>query len=67
MKELTTSPYFFSIDLNMFARFDEIPAMVSQDIKETKRYRRTDQRMDNAKTVYPHKHSLQSYNYHYFY
>ena len=42
--------------LNMFARFDENPAM-TQDIKETKRYGRTDActhgRMDNVKTVYP--------------
>ena len=30
----------------MFARFDENPAMTLQDIKETKRYRRTDGRMD---------------------
>ena len=28
--------------MNMFARFDENPAMTLQDIKETKRYRRTD-------------------------
>ena len=27
--------------MNMFARFDENPAMTLQDIKETKRYRRT--------------------------
>ena len=33
----------------MFARFDENPAMILQDIKETKHYGRT----DNAKTVYP--------------
>ena len=31
----------------MFAKFDEIPAMTLQDIKETKRYRRT------HGTVYP--------------
>ena len=41
----------------MFARFDENPAMTLQDIKETKRYGRTDGRrhtcMDNVKTVYP--------------
>ena len=49
----------------MFARFDENPAMTLQDIKETKRYRRTDGWMhaqthththahtDNVKTVYP--------------
>ena len=35
--------------MNMFARFDENPAMNLQDIKETKRYGRT----DNVKTVYP--------------
>ena len=47
--------------MNMFARFDENPAMTLQDIKETKRYRRTDgrtdgrthARTDNVKTVYP--------------
>ena len=35
--------------MNMFARFDENPAMTLQVIKETKRYGRT----DNVKTVYP--------------
>ena len=35
--------------MNMFARFNENPAMILQDIKETKRYGRT----DNVKTVYP--------------
>ena len=39
--------------MNMFARFDENPAMTLQDIKETKRYGRTDARTDNMKTVYP--------------
>ena len=39
--------------MNMFARFDENPAMTLQDIKETKRYGRTDAQMDNVKTVYP--------------
>ena len=43
--------------MNMFARFDENPAMTLQDIKETKRYgwthTRTDARTDNVKTVYP--------------
>ena len=37
----------------MFARFDENPAMTLEDIKETKRYRWTDGRTDNVKTVYP--------------
>ena len=35
--------------MNMFARFNENPAMTLQDIKETKCYGRT----DNVKTVYP--------------
>ena len=35
--------------MNMFARFDENPAMTLQDIKETKRYGRT----GNVNTVYP--------------
>ena len=39
--------------MNMFARFDENPAMNLQDIKETKRDARTDGRTDNVKTVYP--------------
>ena len=30
--------------MNMFARFDENPALALQDIKETKRYGRTDGR-----------------------
>ena len=42
----------------MFARFNENPAMILQDIKETKRYGRMDactddKRTDNMKTVYP--------------
>ena len=32
----------------MFARFDENPAMTLQDIKETKRYGRTDGRKDGS-------------------
>ena len=43
--------------MNMFARFDENPAMTLRVIKETKRYgrtdTRTDTRTDNVKTVYP--------------
>ena len=51
--------------MNMFARFDENPAMTLGVIKETKRYgrtdgrthrrtdARTDGRTDNVKTVYP--------------
>ena len=46
--------------MNMFARFDENPAMTLQDIKETKRYGRTDgcthgrtHARTDVKTVYP--------------
>ena len=39
--------------MNMFARFDENPAKTLQDIKKTKRDRRTHGRTDNVKTVYP--------------
>ena len=39
--------------MNMFARFDENPAMTLQNIKETKHYRWMDGRTDNVKTVYP--------------
>ena len=39
--------------MNMFARFDENPAMTLRVIQETKRYGRTDARTDNVKTVYP--------------
>ena len=51
--ELAPSPNFFvqSICLaymDMFARFDENPAMTLQDIKETKCYGRTDGRCENS-------------------
>ena len=51
LKELAPSPYFFVksiclVDMNMFARFDEIPVMTLQIIKETKHG------SDNIKTVY---------------
>ena len=43
--------------MNVFAKFDEIPSMTLQDIKETKRYGHTFVRSfvysDNGKTVYP--------------
>ena len=56
--ELAPSPYFFVLSIclaymNMFARFDENPAMNLQGIKETKLYGRTHGRTDNVKTVYP--------------
>ena len=51
LTELAPSPYFFVLSIclaymNMFARFDENPAMTLQDIKKTKRYGRMDARMD---------------------
>ena len=43
--------------MNVFAKFDENPLMILQDIKETKRYGhtviRSFVRTDNVKTVYP--------------
>ena len=53
--ELAPSPYFFveSICLaymNMFARFVENPALTLQDIKEIKRYGRTDGRTHGRTT-----------------
>ena len=42
--------------MNVFAKFDEIPSKILQDIKETKRYGHksvSDTRLDNVKTVYP--------------
>ena len=56
--EFAPSPYFFVLSIchsymNMFARFDENPAMTFQDIKKTKRYGRMHGRTDNVKTVYP--------------
>ena len=35
--------------MNMFARFDENPAMTLQDIKKTKCYGRTDARTDGQR------------------
>ena len=48
--------------MNVFAKFDEIPSMILQDIKETKRYGHKNvsdkknvshTRSDNLKSVYP--------------
>ena len=40
--------------MNIFARFDENPAMTLEDIKETKRYGRTDARTHGAYVQYVH-------------
>ena len=39
--------------MNMFARFDENPAMTLEDIKETKRTDGCTHGRENVKTVYP--------------
>ena len=46
-----------------FAKFDEIPSMTLQDIKETKRYRHTFVRLVGCEnSIPPNKHSLPGYN-----
>ena len=47
--------------MNMFARFDENPAMTFQDIKETKRYGRTDGQTD-ARTDGQRENSIPTTN-----
>ena len=42
--------------MNMFARFDENPAMTLQDIKKTKRYGRTDGQTDRRTHGRTHTH-----------
>ena len=59
--EMAPTPYIFIIsicpvDINKYARFDEIPSMTLKDIKESKRYGRTDGQRENS--IPPHKHSL---------
>ena len=68
--EMAPSQYNFirrigPVDMNQYARFDEIPSMTLKDIKETKRYGRTDGRTDGwtdgqrENSIPTHKHSLQ--------
>ena len=55
--------------MNVFAKFEEIPSMTLQDIKETKRYGhtfvhsfvRSDGQRENS--IPSHKHSLRGYKY----
>ena len=52
------SPYIFIIsigpvDMNKYARFDEIPSKTLKDIKETKRYGRTDGLTDGRENSIP--------------
>ena len=56
--ELAPSPYFFIksiclVDMNMFARFDEIPAITLQDIKDTKLYGRMGEQADGFENSIP--------------
>ena len=50
--------------MNVFAKFDEIPSMILQDIKETKRYGHTDVRSfgrsvgQRENSIPSHKQSL---------
>ena len=39
--------------MNMFARFDEIPAMTLQDVKETKCYGRMGEQADGLENCIP--------------
>ena len=62
---MAPSPYIFIIsigpvDMNKYAKFDEIPSRTLKDIKETKRYGRTDGRTDGQRenSIPSHKHSL---------
>ena len=62
---MAPSPYIFIIsigpvDMNKYARFNEIPSMTLKDITETKRYGRTDGRTDGQRenSIPTHKHSL---------
>ena len=53
--EMALSPYFFNIsicpvDMNVYARFDEIPFMTLKVIKKTKRNGRTDGQTDGRTT-----------------
>ena len=53
--EMAPSPYIFimsigPVDINQYARFDEIPSMTLKDIKETKRYGQTEGWMDGRTT-----------------
>ena len=65
---MAPSPYIFIIsigpvDMNKYARFDEIPSRTLKDIKETKRNGRTDGQREHS--IPSHKHSLRGYKYAY--
>ena len=54
---MAPSPYIFIIsicpvDMNKYARFDEIPSITLKDIKESKHYGRTDGRTSSRDGIY---------------
>ena len=57
------------VHMNVFAKFDEIPSLIFQDIKETKRYGHMDSRKDGQtnqhreNSIPSHKYSLPGFNY----
>ena len=51
----------YFVDMNMFARFDKIPAMTFQDIKETKRYKRKHNSQE-ARNYGQHENSISTTN-----
>ena len=58
LKELVPSPFFSIInvhllDINVFAKFYEIPSLTFEDTEKPKRCRWTDRRTENVITVYP--------------
>ena len=60
--ELAPSPYFFVLSIclvymNMFAMFDENPAMTLEDIEKTKCYGRMDARMHAHTDARTHGHT----------
>ena len=62
---MAPNPYIFIIsigpvDMNKYARFDEIPSKTLKDIKETKCYGRADGWTDGQRenSISTHKHSL---------
>ena len=56
------------VDMNVYARFDEIPSITLKDIKKTKCYGQTHGLTDNVKTVYPPTNTVcGGFNYRLFY
>ena len=61
---MAPSPYFCITnvhleDINMFAKFYEIPSLPFHDIEKPKHRRRTNGQCENSTPRHTHKHSLQ--------